>query len=98
MQNRIDRLENLVLSLMTNGSQSSGPADAMAAVSATGSSDSYQDANGDDVKALDDESDTEKVTRSFGIMKFDSKSQKTYYISEAHWAAILNDVSIAEVA
>lgn len=97
MQNRIDRLENLVLSLMTNGSQSSGPADAVAAVSAGGSSDSHQDANGEDVKPVDDESETEKVTRSFGVMKFDINSQKTYYISEAHWAAILSDVSTPEI-
>lgn len=32
MQNRIDRLEGLVLSLMTNGSQSAGPAAAAAAI------------------------------------------------------------------
>jgi len=32
MQNRIDRLENLVLSLMTNGSQSGGPAAAAEAI------------------------------------------------------------------
>ena len=33
MQNRIDRLESLVLSLMTNGAQSAGPAAANAALS-----------------------------------------------------------------
>ncbi|KAL1954697.1 hypothetical protein VTO42DRAFT_801 [Malbranchea cinnamomea] len=91
MQNRIDRLENLVLSLMTNGAQSAGPKAAMAALSATGSSDSRQDA--EDGNTGEEESDTEQVTRSFGIMKFDSQSQKSYYISEAHWASILNDIA-----
>jgi hypothetical protein len=39
MQNRIDRLESLVLSLMTNGPQSSGPAAAAEAIAhATGNS------------------------------------------------------------
>jgi hypothetical protein len=33
MQNRIDRLEGLVLPLMTNGAQSAGPAAAAAAIS-----------------------------------------------------------------
>lgn len=89
MQNRIDRLEGLVLSLMTNGAQSSGPTAAMEALSAGGSSESKPDI--EDTK--EDESDTEQVTRSFGVMKFDTQSQKSYYVSEAHWASILSDVS-----
>lgn len=91
MQNRIDRLEGLVLSLMTNGAQSSGPAAAMEALSAGGSSASRPET--EDTKITEDESDTEQVTRSFGIMKFDTQSQKSYYVSEAHWASILSDVS-----
>jgi hypothetical protein len=35
MQNRIDRLEGLVLSLMTNGAQSAGPAAAQAAIASS---------------------------------------------------------------
>ncbi|OJD30921.1 c6 transcription factor [Diplodia corticola] len=45
MQNRIDRLEGLVLSLMTNGSQSAGPAAAAAAIAnmnASSNSQSHQ--------------------------------------------------------
>jgi hypothetical protein len=38
MQNRIDRLEGLVLSLMTNGAQSAGPAAAQAAIAQSMSS------------------------------------------------------------
>jgi hypothetical protein len=95
MQNRIDRLESLVLSLMTNGSQSGGPAAAMAALSQGGSAESRPDldGDGDEMNAGEEESDTEQVTRSLGIMKFDSKDQKSFYISQVHWASILNDVS-----
>lgn len=97
MQNRIDRLESLVLSLMTNGSQSDGPAAAMAAISGTSSSsDSAQhalDLDLDEDAPIHDESDTEQVTKSFGIMKVDNN--KSYYISDAHWASVISDVSHA---
>lgn len=96
MQNRIDRLENLVLSLMTNGAQSAGPTAAIATVSGDGSigSQGPQSAstNTVDIDLKDEESDTEQVTKSFGIMKVDNQSQKSYYVSEAHWSTILNDV------
>lgn len=95
MQNRIDRLEGLVLSLMTNGAQSSGPAAAMAAISGDSSAGSTGLSNeldiDEDGNGMADESDTEQVTKSFGVMKMDNN--KSYYISEAHWASVLNDVS-----
>ncbi|EEA18666.1 hypothetical protein EYB25_008774 [Talaromyces marneffei] len=95
MQNRIDRLENLVLSLMTNGSQAAGPAAAVAALSRHNSVESgqnYQDLElDDDVDGHNEESDTEAVTKSFGIMKVDNN--KSMYISEAHWASVLNDIA-----
>lgn len=97
MQNRIDRLENLVLSLMTNGSQSAGPAAAAAALSRHESMESgpnYQDVElDDDIDGQNEESETEQVTKSFGIMKVDNN--KSMYISEAHWASVLNDVSLS---
>ncbi|EEQ34777.1 hypothetical protein McanCB56680_000134 [Microsporum canis] len=97
MQNRIDRLESLVLSLMTNGAQSAGPTAAVATVSGDGSIDSLgpqsAGANTIDIDLKDEESDTEQVTKSFGIMKVDNQSQKSYYVSEAHWSTILNDIS-----
>lgn len=99
MQNRIDRLEGLVLSLMTNGSPSTGPAAAMAAISGNGSTDSTHDSNDIDVDENDapagpEESDTEQVTKSFGIMKVDNN--KSYYISDAHWVSVLHDVSFID--
>ncbi|EQL28822.1 hypothetical protein, variant [Blastomyces dermatitidis ATCC 26199] len=97
MQSRIDRLESLVLSLMTNGSQSTGPTAAHAAVSGEStSSASRQDTQeliGDEMDGGEEESDTEQVTKSFGVMKVDTKSQKTYYVSEVHWMMVLNDIS-----
>jgi Fungal specific transcription factor domain len=107
MQNRIDRLEGLVLSLMTNGSQSAGPTAAAGAMSAgaesmsSGSLGRNLDAEVEEPQMLDDvqeygeaeDSDTEKVTKSFGIMKVDPDNNKTFYIGEAHWAALLNDIS-----
>lgn len=98
MQNRIDRLEGLVLSLMTNGNQAAGPAAAMAALSGESSAGSTGLSNEIDVDDMEnsnegnpEESDTEQVTKSFGVMKMDSG--KSYYLSEAHWASILHDVS-----
>ncbi|OJJ46101.1 hypothetical protein ASPZODRAFT_67377 [Penicilliopsis zonata CBS 506.65] len=97
MQNRIDRLESLVLSLMTNGSQSAGPAAAMAVISGESSGGSVQNSNDldldldEDVPAGPEESDTEQVTKSFGVMKMDNKAP--LYISDAHWASVLDDIA-----
>lgn len=97
MQNRIDRLEGLVLSLMTNGNQSAGPVAALAAISADGSAGGSTGLSNEidideDGEGGPEESDTEQVTKSFGVMKMDNN--KSYYISEAHWASVLNDVSL----
>lgn len=105
MQNRIDRLEGLVLSLMTNGSQSAGPSAAAAAVLSAGvsSTSSGQQLEADTEKthmlvdgndeAPGDDSDAEKVTKSFGMMKVDNESKKAFYVGEGHWAAVLNDIA-----
>jgi hypothetical protein len=105
MQNRIDRLEGLVLSLMTNGSQAVGPAAAAQALSAGESSigsgslgpnlDNELDDSGmmdDDVDGQEPESETDGVTKSFGILKVDAERQKTFYVGEAHWAVLLNEI------
>ncbi|EXJ78104.1 hypothetical protein A1O3_09265 [Capronia epimyces CBS 606.96] len=104
MQNRIDRLEGLVLSLMTNGAQAPGPA-AAAQILSTGSSMVGSGSLGPDLdNELDEttmmndadgqepESETDGVTKSFGILKVDADRQKTFYIGEAHWAALLNEI------
>ncbi|KAL8712389.1 MAG: hypothetical protein Q9220_003237 [cf. Caloplaca sp. 1 TL-2023] len=103
MQNRIDRLEGLVLSLMTNGVQSTGPAAASRTLSmsaSTGSLDYPQDVEIDGIQdqggmmkpdGEEAESETDQVAQSLGVLKvFDKQSM---YFGEAHWAAILQDAS-----
>ncbi|USP76860.1 hypothetical protein yc1106_04134 [Curvularia clavata] len=106
MQNRIDRLEGLVLSLMTNGAQSAGPAAAHAAIAdslnngptdpsfnmsqysaamSTGASDSIPEED------AEEESEMENVTKSIGVMKV--HNNHTIFASEAHWYAILGELS-----
>ncbi|KAF2847626.1 hypothetical protein T440DRAFT_520755 [Plenodomus tracheiphilus IPT5] len=106
MQNRIDRLEGLVLSLMTNGAQSAGPAAAQAAIANSmgiGSSDQQYDmgnmdhgmSNGasESIPEEDagEESEMENVTKSIGVMKVNNNH--TIFASEAHWYAILGELS-----
>jgi Fungal specific transcription factor domain len=104
MQNRIDRLEGLVLSLMTSGPQSAGAGTAAKALNAgsltSGSMGQNIDPDldgslmeEDDEDGLADDSETDKVTKSFGVMKVDTEKQKTFYVGEAHWAALLNEIS-----
>lgn len=101
MQNRINRLEGLVLSLMTNGTQSAGPTAAARALSTSTSSHSqdyspYMAGNEDKMvkeeeeEEEDGESETEQVAKSFGVLHVNNN--KSMYIGEAHWGAILNDV------
>lgn len=99
MQNRIDRLEGLVLSLMTNGAQSAGPVAAQAAIahSLSGStldSISHPHDGPESIPEDDegDESEVEQVAKSIGVMKMDNN--KTIFASEAHWYAILGEVRI----
>ena len=101
MQNRIDRLEGLVLSLMTNGSQAPGPAAANRALSlnsSLGSMGYSQDVDVDGGEEEDgvirgsgaEESETDQGEQSLGVMKVDNN--KSMYFGDAHWAAILNDI------
>ena len=100
MQNRIDRLEGLVLSLMTNGSQSAGPAAATRALSLNSSTGSLGypqdvDIDGEERDGMlrgsgTEESETDQVVQSLGVMRVDNN--KSMYFGDAHWAAILQDI------
>lgn len=102
MQNRIDRLEGLVLSLMTNGSQSAGPAAAAAAISRSQSdsagSSGYPlelDPEEDDMIKEEEEgegSEVEGVTNSMGHLKVDQDKGKEMYFGDSHWHTVLADV------
>jgi hypothetical protein len=104
MQNRIDRLEGLVLSLMTNGAQSAGPAAAAAAISrsqsdSAGSSSFPLDIDRDDDDMIKEEeegedSDVDGVTSSLGILKVDADKGKSLYFGDSHWHLVLADVSV----
>ncbi|KAL9616982.1 MAG: hypothetical protein Q9160_008209 [Pyrenula sp. 1 TL-2023] len=94
MQNRIDRLEGLVLSLMTNGQQAAGPTAANALLATNLSSSSGQSQNDGDNQMIDgeDESETDQVAESLGVMKVFDNNTKTMYYGEAHWAAVLHGI------
>jgi hypothetical protein len=105
MQNRIDRLEGLVLSLMTNGAQSAGPAAAQAAISrsqsdSTGSASYPLDLDRDDDDMIKEEeeggdSEVDGVTNSLGVLKVDADKGKSLYFGDSHWHLVLADVSIS---
>jgi hypothetical protein len=104
MQNRIDRLEGLVLSLMTNGAQSAGPAAAAAAISRSQSdgAGSFASPLGLDNEENDmikeeeegDNSEVEGVTNSLGALKVDADKGNSWYLGDSHWHLVLADVSL----
>jgi hypothetical protein len=105
MQNRIDRLEGLVLSLMTSGgSQPGATAAAQAAINSSRSnslstgSELRLDPEGSDMireepEGVQDgeESEVEQVSKQIGIMKMDNG--RAVFASDAHWYAILGEIS-----
>ncbi|KXL47363.1 hypothetical protein M433DRAFT_82246 [Acidomyces richmondensis BFW] len=107
MQNRIDRLEGLVLSLMTNGGSQGRGATTAAAQAAIDASRSNSLSTGSDLR-LDPEgadmireekpqgqgeedSEVEQVSKQIGIMKMDNG--RTVFASDSHWYAILGEIS-----
>ncbi|KAK4560808.1 hypothetical protein LTR86_005388 [Recurvomyces mirabilis] len=105
MQNRIDRLEGLVLSLMTNGASQPGSAAAAQAAIQTSRSNSLStgsdlrlDPEGSDMireepDQIQEEGDSEveQVSKQIGIMKMDNG--RAVFASDAHWYAILGEIS-----
>lgn len=108
MQNRIDRLEGLVLSLMHGGanidaaSAASAAAAASAATSAaprsvTDSGSSARIDTGDDGAMMDDEEEDsdidDSLATSLGVLKVDADKGKSMYIGQENWHTILADIS-----
>ncbi|CAK7228783.1 hypothetical protein SBRCBS47491_007023 [Sporothrix bragantina] len=107
MQNRIDRLESLVLSLMHTGNS----VDAATAASAAGmvpgvsapntvsrtdsiSSAAAKDTGSQVVDDVDDESDIDDgLATSLGVLKVDTDRGKSMYIGQEHWHTILSDIA-----
>lgn len=100
MQNRIDRLEGLVLSLMHGGanidvaSAATAAPGVTAAHSVTDSGSSAKAGQNDRAMLADDESDIEDgLAKSIGILKVDTDKGKSMYIGQEHWHMILSDIS-----
>ncbi|KAI9888482.1 MAG: hypothetical protein M1814_006900 [Vezdaea aestivalis] len=102
MQNRIDRLEGLVLSLVSNGG--AVPSNGARALSTSESTDSAEynynrsdpdtipEADEDQDQDEDEESDVEQISKSMGILKVMDKSQTQFYVGDTHWATVLKDI------
>lgn len=106
MQDRIDRLENLVLSLMhtANGTEVATAATAADIISGssapnTVSSDSISPTEAKDTGSqaqedVDEESDIDDgLATSLGVLKVDSDRGKSMYIGQEHWHTILSDIA-----
>lgn len=109
MQNRIDRLEGLVLSLMHGGanidvspsaaipSGSSGAASNPSPSTFDSSSfslPSKHETPDDGVMQDDDESDIDEgLANSLGVLKVDASRSKHVYLGEEHWHTILLDIA-----
>lgn len=106
MQNRIDRLEGLVLSLMHGGANIDAPSAAAAAsvkapgTGAPSTTDSGSSARvdvGDEGAMHDDDEDSDDdddgLTNSLGMLKVDADRGKSMYIGQTHWHTILADIA-----
>ncbi|RMY58917.1 hypothetical protein D0863_12111 [Hortaea werneckii] len=107
MQNRIDRLEGLVLSLMSSGGNQGPSAARAAAQAAIDQSRSNSLSTGSEYKLegdgsemmqheglqrpREDDSEVEQVREGIGIMKVDNG--RAVFASDAHWYAILGEIS-----
>jgi hypothetical protein len=100
MQNRIDRLENLVLSLMHGGANvevspptTQGATGPSTHISSSGKSLADSNAStrtdaGDDVSDVDD-----GLANSLGVLKVDSEMGKSMYVGHEHWHMLLADIA-----
>lgn len=100
MQNRIDRLEGLVLSLMHNGGNVDPASAAAAGQSASqsvadSSSSKHRGSQQEEAIMVDDDgSDVdENLAKSLGFLKMDKEKGKVMYIGQEHWHSLLADIS-----
>ncbi|KAL7628352.1 hypothetical protein AAE478_002554 [Parahypoxylon ruwenzoriense] len=104
MQNRIDRLEGLVLSLMHGGanietSASSAPPPAALSTTDSSSANIERDDDGtmkDDADGDGDDGDSDiddGLATSLGVLKVDADKGKSMYIGQENWHALLADIT-----
>lgn len=103
VQGRINRLENLILMLM--GDDKSAAAQAANNMGNTSGAGAPRSGSLGSSLEIDDsqmmesgegdgegESETDGITKNLGILKVDQERNKTVFIGEAHWAALLNEI------
>lgn len=95
MQNRIDRLENLVLSLMHDGPNAdvSPPAGNSQANTESGSSARTGVDDGTAPADEDEEDIDDDLAASIGVLKVDADKGKSIYLGQTHWHILLSDIS-----
>ncbi|KID74717.1 Fusarisetin A cluster transcription factor fsa6 [Metarhizium brunneum] len=97
MQNRIDRLEGLVLSLMHNGAniETNAPRTSLStSQSVTDSGSSAQIARDEEATMAEDDSDVDDhLAKSIGVLKVDADRGKSMYFGQEHWHLILADIA-----
>ncbi|KAI1342547.1 fungal-specific transcription factor domain-containing protein [Xylariaceae sp. FL0016] len=107
MQNRIDRLEGLVLSLMHGGANVDPAAVAAATKPASTAGPTVSNSNTsptarideDDEGAMRDEGEEvdsdvdDGLATSLGVLKVDADKGKSMYIGQEHWHTLLADIS-----
>ena len=95
MQNRIDKLEGFVLSLMSSGNDPLSSTTTNQAVSVSRSSNSLTpitpQSSEDTPREASVESETDRVAKSFGVLHVNNN--QAAYIGDSHWATILNEIS-----
>ncbi|KAL2145000.1 hypothetical protein VTI28DRAFT_8229 [Corynascus sepedonium] len=109
MQNRINRLEGLVLSLMHGGANIDAPSLPGGSSTSSGGAASNPSPSTADSSSLrakpeghdddgdvhdDDESDIDDgLAKSLGVLKMDPVRSKHVYLGEEHWHTILHDIA-----
>lgn len=95
MQNRIDKLEGLVLSLIGSGNDSLSSATTNRAVSVSRGSNSYTpitpQGSDDTLREGSVESETDGIAKSFGVLHVNNN--QSLYVGDSHWATILQEIS-----
>lgn len=106
MQNRIDRLEGLVLSLMHGGANIDASPVSAATAAASGAHKSSVSATDstdprlgkDDEASMQDEADADSdvddgLATSLGVLKVDADRGKSMYFGQENWHTLLSDIS-----
>jgi hypothetical protein len=91
--NRIDRLEQLVFSAMSNQPQPAQPAVEISHFNANLSgSDTTRQEGANEAHRTRSDPEIDELSTAFGVMKVDPG--KTVYLGGAHWVSIMSEVSL----